>query len=428
MQHPPREEIDTPHTGRLDKQGKPTIMDVQQDNPNELAMRSAEEELRRRRERGRQSQARFRKRQAQSARETQAENERFRAAIADIVNVAGGGGGSDRPGPNLLNAIRAAADVAGVDASALEEGNVVAVVNRGAAVHTLPMTRGSDSFTTNTPPRVSENRSASPGNRPRGGPWRSSSASTSQSSGRLSPRLDYGIWVDSRRATKVFTPPHEIVPFLGPGRWTFAGQLYWACADYMISLCRLVTSPHTPTPWFGDPSRCPKPREAEDRVWDLLQHSPPLRSVGLAQALAESQRAYRDKGWIPGDSPVAPCGGEGEDIGTLLRKEVEADYAARGHDLSAWMTISQLEGHMRRQLGAAAFERLERATVAIAVTNSPTVKAVDNGEVVAVHDEEVRAITRVLIRNLAESYTCFGDGPRWKADSISILFTEKMAM
>ncbi|RYC55079.1 hypothetical protein CHU98_g11130 [Xylaria longipes] len=83
---------------------------------------------------------------------------------------------------------------------------------------------------------------------------------------------------------------------------------------------------------------------------------------------------------------------------------------------------------MRRQLGAAAFERLERAAVAVAIVNSPTLKAVDDGGVVAVHDGEVRDITRLLIRNLAESYTCFGDGPRWKADRISALFTETMVM
>ncbi|KAI0444171.1 hypothetical protein F4803DRAFT_549377 [Xylaria telfairii] len=396
-------------------------MDVQPDSLNELAMRSAEEELRRRRERGRQSQARFRKRQAQASRDTQVENERMKAAIADIVKAAADGG--DQPGSRLLEAIRAAADVADVDASALDkarENSAAATVERdNDVVKTSSTTRGGDDCST-TPPQVSGNcRSRSPANRPGGATWRSSSASTPQSSGRLSPRLDYGIWVDSRRATKVFNPPNEIVPFLGEGRWTFAGQLYWACADYMISLCRLVTSPHTPTPWFGDLSHSPNPREAEDRVWDLLQHSPPLRNLRLAQALAEAQRAYRDMGWIPGDSPAVKCGEGQEDIGTLLRKEVEADYASRGHDLSAWMTIPQLEGHMRRQLGAAAFQRLERAAVAVATANSATLKTVDS---------EVRTITRLLIRNLAESYTCFGDGPRWKADRISVLFTEKMVM
>ncbi|KAI0449380.1 hypothetical protein F5B21DRAFT_509241 [Xylaria acuta] len=403
-------------------------MDAQRDGLNDLAMRSAEEELRRRRERGRQSQARFRKRQAQASRDTQAENERMKAAIADIVRAAAGG---DRPGPNLLNAVRAAADVAGVDASALGEENdaaaavVVVVVDdeRDAVVHALTTTRGGNTLTTTL-----ENKSTSLANRSRGGTWRSGSASTSQSSGRLSPRLDYGIWVDSRRATKVSNPPHQIMPFLGAGRWTFAGQLYWACADYMISLCRLVTTPHTPTSWFGDLSHSPNPREAEDRVWDLLQHSSPLRNVRLAQALVEAQRAYRDVGWIPGDSPVVTSGEGQEDTTTLLCKEVEADYASRGYDLSAWMTISQLEGHMRRQLGTAAFERLERAAVAVAAANGPALKAVDDGGVLAVHDEEVKGITRLLIKNLAESYRCFGDGPRWRADRVSVLFTEKMGM
>ncbi|KAI0490270.1 hypothetical protein F4859DRAFT_2380 [Xylaria cf. heliscus] len=408
-------------------------MDEQRESLNEIAMRSAEEELRRRRERGRQSQARFRKRQAQVSRTTRAENERMKAAIADIV-AAAATPGADRPGAGLLDAIRTAADVAGVDGSALEgeSGRDEAVVVRrddAVVTTTLAFARGDDTMTT-TPPRASENRSKSPVNRPRlrGGACRSSSASTSQSSGRLSPRLDYGIWVDSRRATRVSNPPHEIMPFLGAGRWTFAGQLYWACADYMLSLCHLVTSPDKPTPWFGDLSRSPNPREAEDRVSDMLQHCPPLRNVRLAQALAEAQCGYRDMGWIPGDSPAVTCGQQ-ENIATLLRKEVEADYASRGHDLSAWMTIPELEGHMRRQLGAAAFERLERAAVAVATANSPTLKAAYNGGVVTVQDEEeVRAMTRLLIRNLAESYTCFGDGPRWKTESISMLFTEKMTI
>ncbi|KAJ8112916.1 hypothetical protein ONZ43_g5278 [Nemania bipapillata] len=217
----------------------------------------------------------------------------------------------------------------------------------------------------------------------------------------LSPRLDYGIWVDARSAVRVSKPPVEIIPFLGAGRYTFAGHLYWACTDYLISLCRRVTAPHSPSlpsPWLDghSPARLTS-RQAEDRIWIVLQHSPPVPSVRLAQALAEAQREYRDTGYMQGDSPAC-----NEGIGALMRQEIEADYLARGQDLAAWMTIAELERHVQRQLGSEAFSRLEKAIAA------PS-KAMDSDLVPGV---DANAIIRLLINNLAESFICFGDGPR----------------
>ncbi|KAI0205334.1 hypothetical protein F4808DRAFT_280908 [Astrocystis sublimbata] len=331
----------------------------------------------------------------------------MKAAIADIVKAAG----DDHPELGLHDAIRVAADVADVDASVLDKEKMKAVAVARAGHGSFP------------PRRVLEKKPMSSVNGLRGA-LESNSVDTRQTSGRFSPRLDYGIWVDAGRATSVPTPPILLMPFLGAGRYTFAGQIWWACVDYMTSLFHHATSAHAPATWLSDISHSPSPREAEVRVWDLLQHSPALHNLSLAQALAEAARSWRDVGWLSGDSPEVLHGDGWDDVSTLLGKKVEADYASRGDDLSAWMTIPELEGHMRCQLGAAAFERLERAAIAVAAVNSPDIGI----EVTAFHNEEVKALTRLLMKNLAESYMCFGDGPRWKADHITSLFIEQIAV
>ncbi|KAI0904594.1 hypothetical protein F4823DRAFT_186691 [Ustulina deusta] len=370
----------------------------QRNGLDESAMTAAEEELWRRRERGKQSQARFRKRQAQASQETRAENEKMKAAIAEVVTATRS---SDRLG--LLRAVRAAADAAGVDASGLDEGDgeeAVEIGDRNAMVRASIEGDGPARA-----PEIRQTGSKSLVNQTCSDVSRSCSASTS---GRMSPRLDYGLWIDPSRAVRVSKPPAEIIPFLGAGRYKFSGQLYWACTEYLVSLCRAVTTPHLPSPWFNcQPERRPTPREAEDRLWRILQHSPPIPSVRMAQALAEAVCEYRDCGYMQGDSPACT-----EGLCTLLREQVEAPYVERGMDLSVWMTVTDLERHVQQQLGSEAFSRLEKTITVCCTTNSSSV------------DREVRTVVRLLMKNLAESCTCFGDGPRWRADSISALFSE----
>ncbi|KAI0117903.1 hypothetical protein GGR51DRAFT_270536 [Nemania sp. FL0031] len=385
---------------------------AQREDPNELAMRHADVELRRRRERGRQSQARFRKKQAQVFQDMLEENERLKATIAGIVKATKS---TDPPG--LLAAINAAADVAGVDGSNLNVENREIVVEGpevSLSSDSHSASKGSWDRTLSSMGQILSRRPKSPVDRSSDGGWRSSGTARSSSSGRLSPRLDYGIWFDASREVRITKPPSEITAYIGAGRYTFAGHLYWACTDYLISLCRLATMPYSLSlrPDARTNLRL-NPREAEDRVWSVMRHSPPVPSVHLALALAEAQREFRDTGYIRGDSPASD-----EGLCSLMREKVEADYLTRGHDLRAWMTITQLEEHVRRQLGKDAFSRLERA-----IANSS--KAVHGGPI---EDLNVQPIVRLLIKNLAESYVCFGDGPRWRADSVSTLFSETKAI
>ncbi|KAK5635676.1 hypothetical protein RRF57_011388 [Xylaria bambusicola] len=349
---------------------------------NESAMRAAEEELRRRRERGKQSQARFRKRQAEAAQETRAQNEKMKTAIAAIVRAAQR---SDQNG--VLEAVRAAADVAGVDGLGLNQETSGEDLKSGDGnVRHSSLVKDSRQSTSSNMQHLRLKIPMNQAHSNSAKPW-----SRDILAGCLSPRLDYGIWIDTPK------PPAYIMPFIGEGRYTFRGHLYWACTDYLIALCRVITTPHSQSLWFGgQPGSCPTPQEAEDRVWTHIRHWPPVENVPMLQSMAEKQVYYRDCGY----SDNAACN---EELGTC----------PLGHpigDPNIWMSITDLERHR-------CLFRLER-TIAVCCVKQST-KAMS---------EDLVSVVRLLMKNLAESFICFGDGPRWRTDAVSTLFKDAMRM
>ncbi|KAI1171897.1 hypothetical protein F4777DRAFT_28156 [Nemania sp. FL0916] len=379
---------------------------MRRDSREKSATTTIQEILSRRRETGRQAQARYRQRQIQATRERREENDKLKAVIAEIVEATRCSNGS-----RLLEAVRTAADAAGIDASDISEDHCRTAVTVAKGPETEQSGGGMHGSVRTS--RTLVRKSMSPDNRIHVGIMRLSPTSASWPS-RRRPRScsDYAIWINYSRAIRLANPPVGIVPFLGARQFTFAGRLYWACTEYLISLCRLVTAPYSPSSWFGDRVEArPSPEEAEDRVWGVLRHSPPIPNVHFAEIMIEAQFECRDTVSGLDDSTI-----NNEDIGAL-QQEVKEDYLARGHDMRSWMTITDLEKHVRQQLGNEAFSRLEEAI-------GTTPSRVGDGEL-ASHSDAF-AIARLLIKNLAESYICFGDGPRWRTDSVSTLFSGKM--
>jgi len=358
------------------------------------------------------------------------ENENLKLAIADIISATRHGSSH-----RLSGTIRNAAKIAGLEASAIGEESCDSTypdnprdgLTVGASPSLVPLSHkkhGQEeghsadalpctSSSLESQPNVSERQVHSRAWNPYSTASRRKSGSRS---GRLSPRLDYGIWIDASSAVRVYDPSPAIVPFLGTGRYKFAGQVFWACTDYLISLCRVATKPCSPCEWFDNShGHRPSPKEAEARVWNIIQHTPPIGSVRLALTLAEAQLEFRDNGHIYGDSPVSD-----RETVTLLQRDLEAKYAALGKDMSVWMNVMELERHVRQKLGNEAFGRLERA---IAAYNTRVPGPIGEESLA---NPEVCMVVRLLIKNLAESYVCFGDGPRWRVDSVSALFNENM--
>ncbi|KAJ3557601.1 hypothetical protein NPX13_g9890 [Xylaria arbuscula] len=229
--------------------------------------------------------------------------------------------------------------------------------------------------------------------------------STSTLVGCLRPRLNYEYWVDV-----LPKPPVTLMPFIGAARYTFRGHLYWACTEYLLALCRLVTMPHSPPVWFTCQSGTyPTPQEAERLVWTHIQHSPPVPSVRALQDMAEEQKGYSVLDYEHSDSEVCD-----EELPNA-RPSCRLAGLERQGDPSIWMTITELEIHVRQQLGSDAFSRLERTIDHCCIIQSS--KAAN---------EELMTVVRLLMKNLAESFICFGNGPQWRKEAVSTLFQDAM--
>ncbi|KAI1327948.1 hypothetical protein F5Y16DRAFT_370208 [Xylariaceae sp. FL0255] len=401
-------------------------MSAPQETSNQGALRTAEEELQRRRERARLSQARFRKRQGEAAVELRQENKRLKDAIAEVVrNVHN----DDRAA--LLQAVQAAANVAGLELSSLapetqtgDKGTANETTKTGSSAisstETVPLQQTTQTqssyFTVNEKYPAPKVKNCEAYTAVMLSAAQAAKEIHQQAGSRpLSPRLDYGIWLDSSRALKVQKAPEEIVPYMGAGQYTFSGQLYWACGEYISSLCRIAlrSYPSSSASWFRGVSASQKPNahEAERRIQAILQHDPPISSLRLALALVEAHSHFRDQGFVVGDSPLQ-AGTMG-----LLRTEFESRLLTMGDDIAAWLDIAQVEVYMRMRLGDEAFARLNRVMIAHASPDGV------GAEVQADPLYHEHGILKMLIKGLAESYTCFGDGPRWRSDAIATMLS-----
>lgn len=347
----------------------------------------------------------------------------MKAAIADVVRAAQR---SDRHG--LLEAVRAAAGAAGVDASGLNENEseneVHKVVRQGqeSAIYRSGGGGGSggeegihgdNSSIQGDGLRTEPEESTSITQQTRlhfpavSYPCSSNDASqlwsTSTLAGCLRPRLNYRLWVNV-----LPQPPAVVMPFIGAARYTFRGHLYWTCTEYLLALCRVVTMPHSPPLWFTcQPGRsCPTPQEAEHRVWTHVRHTPAVPSVGVLQAMAEEQKGYSVLDYESSDTVARHEEPGSNSLGRAVEEE-------RHGDPSMWMSITELERYVRRQLGSDAFSRLERTIGDCCMLKSS--KGVN---------EDLISIVQLLMKNLAESFICFGDGPQWRTDAVSTLFQD----
>ncbi|EMR67429.1 hypothetical protein UCREL1_5550 [Eutypa lata UCREL1] len=385
-------------------------------------LQAAEEELQRRRERGKLSQRAFRKRQSKASQDTREQNEKLKAAIEELVRVAGC---NDRP--ELRKAIRNAALIAGVDARELDgpdDGGEGAVHFNNvdidtAAINVISIISGEpDPAITIGPPDFYP-------------PTAAASSSSQQRRRPLSPRLDYGLWFEGTSFMRLVDPPLDIVPYLGEGMYTLAGRINWACTEYLVGVCRRVAAASSLSA-CSTTGRSIDPEAALRgcaEIRRMVQHSPPLHDVRYVKAMAETRLDFRRRGYIlvPKDSSedATACAGK-RDSAARLQRQVERDYAARGQETHVWATPEDVAQHVRAQLGDKGFARLE--DMLRYQDNSPRITRPPGYVDGDGHSDDgmfgqTYALLRLLIQNLAESFVCFGDGPRWRADRVAALFT-----
>ncbi|KAI1803961.1 hypothetical protein F4811DRAFT_522359 [Daldinia bambusicola] len=342
-------------------------------------VRDTEDSLRRRRERGRRSQANFRKRQAEANQHMQDQSRRLKSAIEKLLGVTRGD-----EHPELLNRIFDVAEAAGIEAkrpiqspdlrsrppdadgnnhfpvSTADDGEEDIIINANSREFVRKETDQENSWLSSSPPA-------------------SSTASTQ--------RLTCGIWLDHQHYMRVSVPPDDIIPYIGSGSKTFAGDLFWSVMDHAQRKC---TRSHP---------------ETTALIQKALSHSEATENwtITYIYAMVEARQEYRRTGSISAQyaSAAEP------DLPSITRNRIDADYRSRGIDPRRWLSATDIERRVKTMIGSDSFAILEAAA---------------RGE----GDPSLQESFAVTKCRLAENCICFGDGPRWDVDIIDALFLDWM--
>ncbi|KAI1472990.1 uncharacterized protein F4812DRAFT_35027 [Daldinia caldariorum] len=195
------------------------------------------------------------------------------------------------------------------------------------------------------------------------------------------------------RAIHVADPPPDIVPYMGNGAYTLAGQIYWAALAFGFQALRAIVSSATPPPvavnvvihqWSLTSMRLSLPQ-----IMRVMHARLTFRRYGYFY-FANDQYAEELKSYL---DPILV-----ERLSATLRKDVKKI----GINKSDFLTPLDFEKELR--------ERFR--------DEYPVFEAALRGQA---FDEEHVACMRKLIQLMSRQAICFGDGPRWRPESVDTL-------
>jgi hypothetical protein len=355
----------------------------------------------RRRDRGKVAQRAFRQRQSAVVQKLKEEHEKLKSLVGEIVQSAGGDDAAQ-----LRAAIIQAGNAAGLDLSILDAGD---------KENDSSYSRTSEGLSATLHPSMAE---LSTGNtlyadttlalpssfRVEGEPVGGYDEQTTQilhatavynsygQSGHMSPRLDYGLWPDQDRCPKVVLPPDDIVPFLGAGMHTFAGNIAWACLEYAYSFLREAIWKHR----TAGRHSLPPGLAARTFLIQSLRPSKQLHVVAYITARIQARLEFRKLGYIRGDNPAVNM-----EYDQMITRRILQSFLDNGVEIDQWWSVSDVERYTIEKMGVARFVLFQAA--------------LGRGE--APYIEALRPLTRAL----AQSFVCAGEGARWRADHIMMV-------
>lgn len=225
-------------------------------------------------------------------------------------------------------------------------------------------------------------------------------------SGRFSPRLDYGMWIDPDRFVRIIEPPEDIRPYVGSKKHTVAGRIAWACLDYGYACLqeammyqmspRVLAAEHVNDDddvlFLSIPSD-----SACRRLFNLsLRHSKPLHDIEYILALVEARMEFRNMGYMRSNTR-----GSDEISRQVMQDCVLNGLRARGVRMEKWWTALDIEVYIQQRMGILEFSSFQAA----------------------LYDEQApqTELMMPLAQTLAHQGVCFGDGPRWNAANVMTL-------
>ncbi len=213
-------------------------------------------------------------------------------------------------------------------------------------------------------------------------------------SGRLSPRLNYGLWFEPDLGLPIIVPPEDIIPFLNHAESPFVVKLYWRTLFLALSVLRNQRRRR------GQMS--PETALLTQRIFGTcLQYD----SGEVIAASIHARLGFRLRGKIEATHP-------GRDPTNALRlyNMVQADLSMRGQTMQNWLDARQVERLIGEVYGLGQVMLLQAASMAAA--DAATIQK-----------------TTRLVEGLARHSVCFGDGPRYPVQAVTailqLLFDER---
>ncbi|OAG38516.1 hypothetical protein AYO21_07338 [Fonsecaea monophora] len=232
-------------------------------------------------------------------------------------------------------------------------------------------------------------------------------------SGRFSPRLDYGIWLDPERFLKIVDPPLDIRPYIGARKHTVAGRIAWAALDYGYACLQEAMMTSQPATTFtastatgarkskADWLTLLPPESAGRRAFDRsLRHSTPLHDVAYMMDLVAARIEFRQQGYMRANTR-----GADEIARQAMAGSVAAELRVRGVRMDQWWSALDIEAHVQTEMGVWDFAAWQMALCG------------GNQETNNSHAELIMP----LVESLGHSGVCFGDGPRWHVPRVKAL-------
>ncbi|KAH6893016.1 hypothetical protein B0T10DRAFT_604283 [Thelonectria olida] len=217
-----------------------------------------------------------------------------------------------------------------------------------------------------------------------------SSADTAVASmrdGQPSSGLSQPIWLNTDRLVRIYDAPADVLPYLGEGLFTFAGCLYWACTYYAVSIWKKIKK--LPQPSYSYQSKL-------DRMFN---HSKHLNDHEYLLAMAQARIEFRKKGFVDRlyEEDYATENATLAGYHNLVKRE----YEERNEALQWWRKPQEVESYLRPLLTADENSQLQEI-----VEGRGSAEAFET--------------FASLFETLAQSFVCFGDGPRWNLIHVSM--------
>ncbi|KAF6836538.1 hypothetical protein CPLU01_03573 [Colletotrichum plurivorum] len=196
----------------------------------------------------------------------------------------------------------------------------------------------------------------------------------------MSPRLDYGLWVDPETLIRVIEPPVDIVPYLGGGMATLAGCIFWSAMNYTIDLWNSRTAPLS-----------------SKRLDYMFNHTKHLTDRHFLLSLAQARLDYKEKGFMY----------------TKLTEQFERNAMSRLFELVK-------SDYEKQRQPSRWWKRPEEVAEAIVDQLNPSQRVRFQDVIDGNGTKADQDFMRPLITWLSENFICFGDGPRWSSVFVSI--------